>query len=84
MTDGLHTEIVEYIRGERGPVDRRQVIVWLQSDAKTNPAWSTANYEDWDRAIETAIEKGLLVAERNSVRVAPKVLEPKTEQLELF
>jgi hypothetical protein len=83
----LQSEIVEFLRGERKPMQRQALCVAIQKEATHNPAWAKASIEQWDKALAAAVKAGELVLGGGTgdvVRLAVKPLEVKHNQMELF
>jgi hypothetical protein len=59
MTD-LPKEITDYLRGERAGVGRLNLVRYIQQDADSTGAWSTATAKQWNTAIDEAIKLGLI------------------------
>lgn len=85
----LVADIVEFIKSNRGPVNRREIIVEMVSVSSRCKLWPMASYEQWDAAIEHAIRDGLIIATDGGEIVCGRVEESKKEtakssQMELF
>jgi hypothetical protein len=79
----LQSEIVEFFRGEKRPLKRQELIALIVREAAINRAWTSASYEQWDRALAGAVRAGELVLDGEVIRA--KVLTPKVNsQMELF
>jgi hypothetical protein len=80
----LQSEIVEFLRGERKPMQRQALCVAIQKEATHNPAWAKASIEQWDKALAAAVKAGELVLTGDVVWLPNKVVEPVDKQLDLF
>jgi len=80
----LQTDLVEFLRGERKPMQRQALCVAIQREATHNPAWLKASIEQWDKALTSAVKAGELVLTGDVVWFPAKVAEPTVKQMDLF
>jgi hypothetical protein len=80
----LKNDIVEYLKGERRPMKRQELCVAIVKEASHNHAWPKATHQEWMQAINAAVRDGALVLVNESVWLATKPVEKKSEQLDLF
>jgi hypothetical protein len=80
----LQTDLVEFLRGERKPMQRQALCVAIQREATHNPAWAKASIEQWDKALTAAVKAGELVLTGDVVWFAEQPTNSKPEQLDLF
>lgn len=78
----LVAEVVDFIRGERLPILPETVAVELVLLGAVSELWSTAETHEWAKAIEQAVERGLIVRCGDKVQLAPPadeeiVVKPK-------
>jgi hypothetical protein len=57
----LISDIVDFIRSNRVPVNRREIVIEIIQVAQCNPVWPVAGPGAWDDAISEAIKQGLLI-----------------------
>ena len=83
----LVAEVVDFIRGERSPILPETVAVELVLLGAVSELWSTAETHEWNKAIEQAVERGLIVRCGDKVQLAMPVaemVEAKPKQMGLF
>ena len=81
----LAAEITEYIRNvERKPTKTLEVIENIQRDAQVTKQWPIATIKQWERAIDEAVDRGLLSKPTETIWVVTKQEEPKPVQGSLF
>jgi hypothetical protein len=84
MTD-LAAEITEYIRNvERKPTKTLEVITNIKRDADITKQWPIATVKQWERAIDEAVQRGLLSKPTETIWVVTKKEESKAVQKSLF
>ena len=84
MTD-LAAEIAEYCRNvERKPVKPLELIENIQRDARLTKQWPIATVEQWERAIQEAVRRGLLSKPTETIWVPTVTKEAKPVQGSLF
>jgi len=80
----LQTDLIEFLRGERKPMQRQILCAAIQREAAYNAAWPRATIKEWDRALAAAVKAGELVLTGDVVWLPAKVAEPVDKQLDLF
>ena len=83
MTD-LVKDIVEFFLGERRPMKRQELCLAIIKSATHNKAWPKATMGQWEKALATAIKRGDLVLNIETVWPPVKEVVKKCEQGELF
>ena len=85
MQVDLASEITEYIRNvERKPTKTLEVITNIQRDARITKQWPIATVEQWERAIQEAVRRGLLVKPTETIWVVVEPVQAKPVQKGLF
>jgi hypothetical protein len=86
--DALIESVVEWVRGERVPRTRLQVVMEITCLASHCKLWPMAMVSEWNEAVDAACKQGLLVESDGVLRlvtVAATEPEPmEAKQLELF
>lgn len=80
----LATEITEYLAGERSHLEPAELCRLLYLESAHNREWTKASFEDWERALDEAIKRGLIERKGNKVAVAVQAPKPTETQLGLF
>ncbi len=81
----LASEIAEYCRNvERKPVKPLELIENIQRDARITKQWPMASVEQWERAIQEAVSRGLLSKPTQTIWVPIVVEKKKPVQKGLF
>ncbi len=82
----LRPHLLDFVRGERGGVDRGTVCVELEMLGKCTPEmWAKADAKQWSKEIDSAIKAGDLLEEGKTLRIPPPAeAKPKEVQLSLF
>lgn len=84
MTD-LASEIAEYCKNvERKPVKPLELIENIQRDARLTKQWPIATVEQWERAIQEAVRRGLLSKPTETIWVLTELKEARPVQRSLF
>ena len=84
MSD-LAAEITEYIRNvERKPTKTLEVIENIQRDARITKQWPIATVKQWERAIQEAVQRGLLSKPTETSWVVVEPVASKPVQQSLF
>ncbi len=84
MNEALISDIVQFVKSERQVIKMPELVQEIMQAARANPAWQRATYEQWERAAEMAIIRGLLVRESNTIWFPVVSKGPKETQRELF
>lgn len=71
----LVAEVVDFIRGERSPILPETVAVELVLLGAVGDLWAKAETHEWAKAVELAIERGLIVRCGDKVQLAPPAVE---------
>ena len=84
MNEALIDDVVSFVKSERQVIKMQELVQEIMQAARANPAWQRATYEQWERAAEMAISRGLLVRESNTIWFPVVKQGPKLVQKELF
>lgn len=81
----MRNDLIEFVRNERGGIDRATLSVELAMLGKTAPQlWSVASAEDWSCEIDAAIKNGDLVVVDRLIQIPKEATQVTVSQLSLF
>jgi len=81
----LASEIADFCVHVIGrPCSRIELITEIQRMASVNRAWPNATVKQWEKAIDEAVNRGLLSRTSETIWIPMVAEEPKAKQGELF
>lgn len=84
VMEDLIQSVIEWLKGERAPLDRHVLAGEISRIAKACKLWPIATQEKWSQAIDLAINRGLITESNGKLRLAPIKHDAQEKQLDLF
>lgn len=80
----LAVEITEYLRWEREPLAPHELCRLIYLEGAHNSEWTKASFEQWEQALNQALQRGLIEKRGDKVAMAVQPSKPTETQLGLF